>query len=74
MTVKSSPKIEIQSHTGLPQETRKISNEQSNFRLSKLEKENPAKPCRGPLFVVSEIAALQEQALKGASKSPWKTR
>ena len=27
-----------------------------------------------PLCVVSEIVALTEQALKGAGKSPWKTR
>ena len=36
---KSSSKREVYSSTGLPQETRKLSNKQSNLTLKELEKE-----------------------------------
>ena len=41
---KSSSKREVYSNTSLPQETRKISNKQSNHRLKGLEKEEQTKP------------------------------
>ena len=41
---KSSSKREVYSYTSLPQETRKISNKQSNPTLKKLEKEEQTKP------------------------------
>ena len=40
----SSLKKEIHSITGLPQETRKISNKQSNFTLKRTKKEQQTKP------------------------------
>ena len=41
---KNSPKREIHSIIGLPQETRSISNKQSNFTLKKLEEEQQTEP------------------------------
>ena len=41
---KSSSQREVYSNTSLPQETRKISNKQSNHRLKGLEKEEQTKP------------------------------
>ena len=41
---KSGTKREVYSNTGLPQETRKISNKQSNIHLKELEKEEQVKP------------------------------
>ena len=41
---KSSSKREVYSYTSLPQETRKISNKQSNVNLKELEKEKQTKP------------------------------
>ena len=41
---KSSSKREVYSYTSLPQETRKISNKQSNLTPKELEKEEQRKP------------------------------
>ena len=41
---KSSSKREVYSYTSLPQETRKISNKQSNLTPKELEKEEQTKP------------------------------
>ena len=41
---KSNSKREIYSNTGLPQETRKISNEKSNLHLNEVRKKNKQNP------------------------------